>query len=100
MGKEVGERMPENHHRDPRPAKNKKTRKREALTKAATTVGRKESTLPPPLPRGRNCPDYRRQFRKCGKYNHYASCCGARPNPQQEKPEEKRRGQVKKQKRG
>lgn len=40
MGKEVGERMPENHHRDPWPAKNKKTRKREALTKAATTVGR------------------------------------------------------------
>jgi len=26
-------------------------------------------------PSGRNCPAYGQQCLKCGKYNHYASCC-------------------------
>ncbi|KAL9952955.1 hypothetical protein ACROYT_G040288 [Oculina patagonica] len=39
---------------------------------------------------GRNCPAYGKQCLKCGKYNHYASCCTTGAQPQE------RRGQIKK----
>ena len=46
-------------------------------------------------PPGRNCPAYGQQCLKCGKYNHYASCCriGAQP---QEGSKETKRGRIKK----
>ena len=47
-------------------------------------------------PPGRNCPAYGQQCLKCGRFNHYASCCRTGPTPQQEKPKEMHRGQVKK----
>ena len=33
---------------------------------------------------GRNCPTYRKQCLKCGKYNHYASCCRVEAPHQEE----------------
>ena len=49
-------------------------------------------------PPGRNCPAYGQQCLKCGKYNHYASCCraGAGTDPPQERSKEMHRGRVKK----
>ncbi|PFX12490.1 Transposon Ty3-G Gag-Pol polyprotein [Stylophora pistillata] len=44
---------------------------------------------------GRNCPAYGQQCLKCGKYNHYASCCRA-STQNQERHEETKRGRIKK----
>ncbi|PFX12683.1 hypothetical protein AWC38_SpisGene23317 [Stylophora pistillata] len=41
-------------------------------------------------PPGRNCPAYGQQCLKCGKYNHYASCCGASTQNQERCKETKR----------
>ena len=46
-------------------------------------------------PPGRNCPAYGQQCLKCGKYNHYASCCRTGCTPQ-ERSKETKREQVKK----
>ena len=46
-------------------------------------------------PPGRNCPAYGQQCLKCGKYNHYASCCRTGGTPQEGSKETKRE-QVKK----
>ena len=41
-------------------------------------------------PPGRNCPAYGQQCLKCGKYNHYASCCRTGAQPQEGSKETKR----------
>ena len=64
--------------------------KKEGKDKSCGYCG-KTGTHPP----GRDCPAYGKQCLKCGKYNHYASCCttGAQP---QERPKETKKGRIKK----
>ena len=74
--------------RPPRKRENKKEEKEKG--KSCGYCG-KTGAHPP----GRNCPAYGQQCLKCGKYNHYASCCrtGAQP---QEGSKETKRGRIKK----
>ena len=87
MGKAVRKEMAENQAKTRKQERGKHCRK-----PAATTVGKQESI---PIPAETAQPTDSK-WRKCGKYNHYAFCWGARPNPQQEKPTKMRKGQVKK----
>ena len=45
---------------------------------------------------GRSCPAYGQQCLKCGKYNHYATCCRSGLDKRQEKSKEPQREKVKK----
>ena len=74
--------------RPPRKRENKKEEKEKG--KSCGYCG-KTGAHPP----GRNCPAYGQQCLKCGKYNHYASCCriGAQP---QEGSKDTKRGRIKK----
>ena len=74
--------------RPPRKRENKKEEKEKG--KSCGYCG-KTGAHPP----GRNCPTYGQQCLKCGKYNHYASCCriGAQT---QEGSKETKRGRIKK----
>ena len=45
---------------------------------------------------GRSCPAYGQHCLKCGKYNHYATCCRSGSHKRQEKSKEPQREKVKK----
>ena len=83
-GKWDGRRKSKNPPRPP------KKHKKEGKDKSCGYCGN-TGTHPP----GRNCPAYGKQCLKCGKYNHYASCCTTGGQPQ-ERPTETKRGRIKK----
>ena len=69
-------------------ATTRKTRPQEGRGKKGKSRGYcgKTGAHPP----GRNCPAYGQQCLRCGKYNHYASCCRIGAQPQEGSKETKR----------
>lgn len=63
----------------PRPPR-KRDRKKEEKEKGKSCGYCGKTGAHPP---GRNCPAYGQQCLKCGKYNHYASCCRISTQPQE-----------------
>lgn len=85
-GKWDGKRKP----KKPPPLPRKPRDKKEERGKGCGYCG-KTGAHPP----GRNCPAYGKQCLKCGKYNHFASCCRVSTQIQEES-KETRRGRIKK----
>ena len=81
-----------NSKKPPRPPRKQEHKKEEKEAKGKTCGYCGKSGAHPP---GRNCPAYGQQCLKCGKYNHFASCCRISAQPP-ERPRDSRRGRIKK----
>ena len=66
----------------PRPLRKQEHRAQKEKSKSCGYCGKTGTHSP-----GRNCPVYRKQCLKCGKYNHYASYCRVGAPHQEEKNE-------------
>ena len=66
----------------PRPLRKQEHRAQKEKSKSCGYCGKTGTHSP-----GRNCPVYRKQCLKCGKYNHYASYCRVGAPRQEEKNE-------------
>ena len=87
-----GATYPSLPNKKPPPQENRKQehKKEERSSKNSCQYCWKIGLLPP----GRNCPVYAQQCLKCGKYNHYATCCRSGSDKIQEQSKESRKEKV------